>query len=339
MKILVRMPNWLGDVIMSSAFFDKLNLWAPHATIDVIIKEELLDIIPYIPNIRKTHILTRQRRKSLKTEYKFAREIASKENYDVYFSLPDSFSSALIGFFSGAKKRIGYKNGLRSFLLTKSILKPTDLHRVEEYILLAKLFFKKHGSFNGRVVLKLKGSISPSNQSVPAEYIVFNGASEASSRTIPLLMAVNLINRYIEEFNLPIVFPGKRSNYEYYSFIISQVDKPEMCINLSENTNLDSLVQIMNGAKIIVSTDSGPAHLGNALNKKLLVIFGAGNEFNTGPYNQVNSQIIRTSLECTPCVSNRCKFDGPKCLLDLDINDIVKRTRNLIGRSLVQETE
>ena len=107
---------------------------------------------------------------------------------------------------------------------------------------------------------------------------------------------------------------------------------------MAGKTSLATLVPIINGAKVIVSTDSGTAHLANALNKKLLVLFGAGNEFNTGPYNKENAQIIRTSFECTPCVSNKCKFGLPKCLLALEVGDIINRIKNLIGTKVTQET-
>jgi len=38
MKILIRLPNWLGDVVMSTAFVSAVRGLYPEASIDVIIK-------------------------------------------------------------------------------------------------------------------------------------------------------------------------------------------------------------------------------------------------------------------------------------------------------------
>ena len=77
----------------------------------------------------------------------------------------------------------------------------------------------------------------------------------------------------------------------------------------------------------MITTDSGPAHVANALGTPTIVLFGAGNENNTAPYNKNNSTIIRFGqLPCEPCVNNVCKVYGtPECLLRLDDNFIVQQ--------------
>ena len=41
MKILIRLPNWLGDVVMSTAFVGAVRQFYPDAQVDVILKKEL----------------------------------------------------------------------------------------------------------------------------------------------------------------------------------------------------------------------------------------------------------------------------------------------------------
>jgi len=38
MKVLVRLPNWLGDLVMSYAFMEQLQRLLPDAQIDVVVK-------------------------------------------------------------------------------------------------------------------------------------------------------------------------------------------------------------------------------------------------------------------------------------------------------------
>ncbi|HZG24663.1 MAG TPA: hypothetical protein VEZ17_08795 [Chitinophagaceae bacterium] len=43
MNILVRLPNWLGDMVMSLGFINALKQTYPAAAISVIAKKELMD--------------------------------------------------------------------------------------------------------------------------------------------------------------------------------------------------------------------------------------------------------------------------------------------------------
>ena len=90
-------------------------------------------------------------------------------------------------------------------------------------------------------------------------------------------------------------------------------------------TSLPELMRLFAGSAAVLTTDSGPAHVANALGVYTIVLFGAGNENNTAPYNKNNRTIIRLGqLPCEPCVSNTCKVYGlPECLIRLDENIIV----------------
>ena len=85
------------------------------------------------------------------------------------------------------------------------------------------------------------------------------------------------------------------------------------------------LARLMSNSEIILSTDSGPAHLANAIGIPSVVLCGAGNEKNTAPYNDKGLTIIRLGLlPCEPCVKNICVLYGiPKCLELLDEKRIV----------------
>ena len=102
--------------------------------------------------------------------------------------------------------------------------------------------------------------------------------------------------------------------------------------NMAGQTNLQQLVTLMSSCPVILTTDSGPAHVANALGVHTIVLFGAGNENNTAPYNQKNRSIIRLGqLDCEPCVSNTCKLYGvPQCLLRLDEMLIASEVYNVL---------
>ena len=93
MKILLRLPNWLGDVVMSTAFVNAARQVYPGAEIDVIIKKELGGIAALIPGISKIHLFSKQDYKGLGGVYRFGKSLRA-EKYDLFFNLPFSLSSS-----------------------------------------------------------------------------------------------------------------------------------------------------------------------------------------------------------------------------------------------------
>ena len=47
MKILVRLPNWLGDMVMSIPFLEQLKKEYPEASVSMIAKKELESLLQY----------------------------------------------------------------------------------------------------------------------------------------------------------------------------------------------------------------------------------------------------------------------------------------------------
>src|ERR1700761_4838827 len=139
MNILIRLPNWLGDVVMSTAFVKAVQQLYPDAQIDVIIKKELNGIAILIPGLNKIYSFSKQEYKGLNGVYQFGKTLRAG-NYDLFFCLPDSLSSAIMGWATRTKKRVGFGKEGRFFLLTNSYNKPANLHRTDEYISLLEQF-------------------------------------------------------------------------------------------------------------------------------------------------------------------------------------------------------
>jgi len=312
MKILIRLPNWLGDVVMSTAFINAAREFYPQALIDVIIKKELAGIAELIPGLNKIHFFSKQEYRGLSGVYRFGKALRQQQ-YDIYFNLPHSLSSAIMAKASGAKERIGFSKEGGFFLMTRSYKKPANLHRVDEYLYLLE-------SYTGKQVINKQVRLDVGVPQEKKECIVVNFNSEASSRRMPIAKGRAMINTLIGAFNgLTFTFVGSPKERVYIDELISGLDNSRI-ENLAGTTNLKGLAGLMASANAILTTDSGPAHLANSVGTPTVVLFGAGNENNTAPYNKTNLTVIRYGeLICEPCVRNTCKLYGiPKCMEMLD---------------------
>jgi lipopolysaccharide heptosyltransferase II len=321
MKILVRLPNWLGDMVMAVAFLNELYRQYPNAEISVIAKRGIHDLLPFFPPIKHGFIFDKAEYKDMKGLLRFGKTIKEKEKFDLFFCLPDSFSSALMGYATGAKKRIGFKKELRGFLLTDTYPKPKRLHRVEEYLSLLQLFLEKETA---------PATVRLNHNFQKKQHIVVNINSEASSRRLTVSKAVEEIEALRKTITQPIVLIGAPKEKPFVDEVVEQLKDKMGIENLAGKTNLSSLIELLASASVMLTTDSGPAHLANALGTYTVVLFGAGDEKNTAPYHYDLCSVVRLNkLSCEPCRKNVCKrYEVPQCLQQLDMDIIVNKVKD-----------
>ena len=322
MKILVRLPNWLGDMVMSVGFVRQLPHFFEGAEVSVIAKKGIHDLLDFFPPLHHRFIFHKPDFKGLGGALRFGKEVKQQERFDLFFSLPNSMSAALSGFTSGSRKRIGYKNELRQILLTHSFKQPQGLHRADEYIRLLELF-------TGKTAAPV--SVTLNHAFAREGHIAMNINSEASSRRLTQDKAVRLISEVQQGFGVPIVLVGAPKEKEFVQSVIDRLDNKTGVRNAAGATSLHGLVEVLASAQLVVSTDSGPAHLANALGTPTVVLFGAGNEAHTAPYNPANRSVIRLGqLSCEPCLKNTCvRYGIPQCLERLDTKQIIERMHQI----------
>jgi ADP-heptose:LPS heptosyltransferase len=246
----------------------------------------------------------------------FGKMIRDTDAFDLFFCLPDSFSAAVMGAATGAAKRVGYKKELRQVLLTDSFNKPEGLHRADEYLRLLSLFCEKPVA-NADVRLQ--------HQFAKEDHIVVNINSEASSRRLTVEKGVELLSTLRNAVSQKIVLVGAPKEKPFVDSVLEGLVNKERVENLAGATSLRALAKLLASARVVLTTDSGPAHLANALGTHTVVLFGAGDEKNTAPYNEALRSVIRLGqLSCEPCEKNVClRYGIPQCLERLDSQKIV----------------
>jgi heptosyltransferase II len=305
------MPNWLGDMVMAAAFVQAVADLYPSATIDVIVKKGIDFLADYFPQVKEKYVFSKAEYKGIAGAWRFGKKLKAAKKYDVCFCLPDSFSSAVMASATGATKIVGYKKELRSFLLTNSYARPEKLHRVEVYLELLRLYSKK--DVTASQVQLIIPNVKKEN------VLVININSEAASRRLPHAKAVSLIDAVRKNTQQQIVLIGGSAEKSFVDSVYAALGSTNDITNMAGQTSLPQLLQLLASCTVMLSTDSGPAHLANAAGVHTIVLFGAGNENNTAPFNLRKTIIRLGQLPCEPCVSNVCKkFDEPHCLTMLD---------------------
>jgi heptosyltransferase II len=94
---------------------------------------------------------------------------------------------------------------------------------------------------------------------------------------------------------------------------------------------LNESAALIKRSDILISPDSGSAHLAAAVGTKTITLFGPTDDIRWRPYGPKNKQmIIKDHISCAPCgILNNCK-KKIKCMTNLKIEEIIKKIEEIL---------
>jgi lipopolysaccharide heptosyltransferase II len=329
MKILVKLPVKLGDTIMAAYFLRAVKEYFPESQLDVIVARGLSDLLTLMPYVDNYHEFSKQEYSGPLGNYHYGRKIARNEQYDLFFCLPFSFSSALSGFFTRSKIRVGFKTEHRGFLFTKAIQRPKGLHIVEEFNYLLQ-------SYTGKEVHFAPLDFQPNNDSgfdLPAyKMLVLNIKSGPPSRSIPVQKAISIVQEALQRYEFDIVLTGAPNETTYISEVKGAYSGESRVHNLAGKTSISELCYLISKAECMITTDSGNAHIANAVATPTVVLFGAAHPHRAKPFDQSISRILRKEeMDCVPCQSEHCRYGDNRCLSGIENAKIFEALDDLLS--------
>ena len=123
-QILVRAPNWAGDVVMATPGLRALRAGFPQARIHVLVQAGLAPLLAGSPRIDQV-IPLRHDRAGPVARLREVRSLRGR-GYDLGLCLPDSFSAALSLRAAGVRQLVGYARNARRLLLDRAIAVPRE---------------------------------------------------------------------------------------------------------------------------------------------------------------------------------------------------------------------
>src|SRR5262249_59613087 len=107
---------------------------------------------------------------------------------------------------------------------------------------------------------------------------------------------------------------------------------------LAGETSMSELIGLLDAGDLLVSNDTGPAHIAAALGRPTLTIFGPTNEFETAPTG-IHAEIIRAEgIECARCMHRDCPIDH-RCMTRVSPDEVFARARKLLSDEEVMSDE
>lgn len=336
MKIVVRGTNWIGDAIMQIPALRELRRIFPDSHITLCTRDwtkgifQDADFIDDILPIEQDESILKQSKKW------------RRGNYDLAVLFTNSFQTALIAKLGRVKTRFGYANDGRSFLLTSSLPKPVwknEKHEIYYYLNLVgeieKHFFGKTSqspkpSFDLTVSQKrindAKKILKENGADLAKPLIAFcAGSTNSRAKRWQTESYAKLNDKLQTEINANVILLGDKSELDVSTEIIEKSNiKP---ILLTGKTSLAESTAILSICNLLVSNDTGPAHISAALGTKTIVIFGPTNPKTTHP---IGAKIIRREVECSPCMLRDCPIDH-RCMTGISSDEVFEEVKYLLN--------
>ncbi len=96
-------------------------------------------------------------------------------------------------------------------------------------------------------------------------------------------------------------------------------------IVLTGKTSLDQITALLSLVDLVVTNDTGPAHVAAALGRPTLVIFGPTNPLTTRPFAP-EAEILRHPPDCAPCMLRDCPIDH-RCMTAITVDEVFEHSQ------------
>ncbi len=337
-NIIVRMPNWLGDLVMAVPVLTDLRHHWPQATITAMCQGKVGTVIAHDPHVNEIlHFqkpsgwLHRQAHRDIISPLK-------QGDYDLGILLTNSFSSAWWFWRGDVAQRVGYATHCRSFLLTDAIEFPKSKnfqHQVVTYKMLLEplgvplsdtpptLYLTQEEKEETRKWLEKYG-ITPDDWVIG----INPGAAYGSAKCwLPDRFKV-LSQRLLENPKVKILFFGDKPGAPLVNDIC--LGLPDRAVNLSGKTTLRELMGFIQICRAFLTNDSGPMHIASALGVPLVALFGSTSDTMTGPYS--GGVVIHKHVPCSPCYRRTCPIDF-RCMKKIEVDDVYQELQHIIEQT------
>ena len=321
-RILIIRLSSLGDILLTTPFLRAIKTQFPHIKIDMLIREEYVDVIKLNPYIDKKFLFKKDDKNN-----NVLIEQLKNNNYELVIDLQNNLRSKKV---VSSLKTNNVKLDKRSF--DKFLLVNFKVNKLKE----ASQIPVRYSNTIQKIKLDEQGLNLFTDKSANAEIIGKNnligfcpGARHFTKRW-PKEYFIELGNKLTQDGYMIVLFGGKIDK-EICAELVNRISG---AINLSNNDELLQTAADMKLCKAVICNDSGLMHTASAAGTKVIAIFGSTvKEFGFAPFNCSNLILENNSLTCRPC-SHIGRSDCPKkhfdCMKDIKPEFVFEKLKSFL---------
>jgi heptosyltransferase-2 len=327
MRILVRMPNWLGDAVMATPALNNLLQHYVDARAVLVGSRVVAEL--FREDARFEAVVTdgsKKQRFPRLAAFQLGRETKRQHGpFDLAIAFPNRLSSRLLLRGSGAERQLGRRYGVASLLLTDSIACSSAAHHAEIYNQIVNGFLGTHYE---TLPARLRAERT---HSYARPTVGLNpGAAYGVARRWPperfAAAACQLANSY------DIAIFGGPDEME----LAAQIERHLLAQGVTNYVNLagaplSEFVAQIAGLALMVTNDTGPMHVAGALGIPTVAVVGPTDPTQTSPWRHPRLRVIYKGLDCSPCHRRECPLGHHACMQTIEPGEVAAAARELLA--------
>ncbi|MHC4885393.1 MAG: glycosyltransferase family 9 protein [Planctomycetota bacterium] len=337
-RILILRMSAAGDIIHGSPVAHALREAYPNATIAWLVEDRFENLLKENPDIDERIVVPRKawrewslgrRAGAILDRIKHIRGL----RFDVTLDLQGLTKSALPGFLSGAKQRIGFdgRDGRElSRFLNTTLIQSTATHVVDKNLeLLRPLGIEAPTAFfpvpQGRSE-RVEAFLSQ-NGLTPGEFSIINpGAGWEAKRWA--LDRFGVVGQGLTQHtgNKAVVTWGGPQEQKMAEAIVDAGG--QNCI-MAPDTDLRELWLLLAQARIMVSSDTGPLHMAAAADVPTVALFGPTVGARNGPYGP-SHEIVQGACPNHPLCWRKRHRAACRCMETITPDQVLEACRRIL---------
>lgn len=334
-RIVVRGTNWVGDAVMTVPALRVLRGLFPSSHITLATRGWAQGLFADADFIDDIQVHEGSGLRSVVNQVR----AWQKREFDLAVLFPNSLEAALVAALSRVPFRTGYATEGRQRLLTHPLQLPewrSTRHEIYYYLnIVERLSGVENRSSHPDGSLTVSESRKTEARELLRSYGVKGGRKlialcpgsiNSRAKRWPAERFAALGDRFANELDADVVLIGSQGEQEVSDNVSHAMRRTPVV--LTGKTNLTQLVGVLSVMDLLVTNDTGPAHIASALGRPTLVIFGPTNPLTTSPYSE-SGQIIRVPPDCAPCMLRDCPIDH-RCMTAITPNDVFQRSTVLL---------
>ncbi len=324
-RILVVAPNWIGDALMAQPLFARLREKLSALRLEALAPPWVAPVLRRMPEVDEViEAGLAHGALQLGARWRLARELKARA-YDQAIVLPNSWKSALVPFFADIPLRSGYVGESRYGLLNllyrggKAKRAPMALH----YARLAE----SPGTPPAEPlpeprlhVLREAARATAARFGLAGRYAALcPGAEYGPAKRWPYYR--ELAHRLAADTQLRVALIGSTGDREACAGIEG--------VDLAGRTTLDEAIELLAGAELVVSNDSGLMHVAAALGVPQVALFGSSSPEHTPP-RSARARVVWLKPDCSPCFQRDCPLGHFRCMKELSVERVMSEVGALV---------
>ncbi len=348
-RILIVLPNWIGDVVLATPALAAIRARHAAARIVFLARRYVADVVRHSGWMDEV-LFWPQRSADAggpRSTWALLRRLR-RERFDLAVLLPNSFRSALAAWLGGARRRIGYARDGRGALLTDRLSQPTVNGRrlavsmLDSYAALAAAAGCREVGRRPTLAVgpddeaALAARLGPPDPTRPLVMVNPGGAyGTAKLWSAERFAAVG--DALAREFGARVVMSGTPAERPIAQTIARCAqERPTLCFD--PPLGIGPLKALARRADLLVTNDTGPRHFAVAFGVPVVTVFGPTDPAWTESGFELERKVM-LALDCMPCQQKVCPLGHTNCMVQLETERVLEAARDLLRKRLVRHDQ